>query len=600
MNWVSRAGRRGIAASGLRGTGSTLVLLIGGVALFPATAGCETPKPEVEPRVFSVYPLGDRPGAVYEAVVLGVTLRETQAIWFESDLVHARVDRAERDSDSDPKASTPTDRVKIRVSIDAHAKPGSYPFRVVTARGVSNAISLRITKEPAMIEHDSGNSDPERAPRLSGFPVVVNGRVAQRGEVDYYCFDARPGEEFSFEAISGFSAFDPSIAILEPSGSWFDSHRLNRIAFNDEPLYHPDFSTDAKLVHRFDRGGRFLLAVAAFQGEGSPNDVYQVRVTKDRESPTSLRPRDKPGWQEHSFARALAADRLDLLRRRGAAAADATQAFETFGAVSEPAQSPPVMKIPGIVEGLISKPGEVQTIALQVKGPQDLVLEMETPDTTLPLFNPVVRVLDSSGAEVVTNVYTQLNNCGGYMMKAIEPKVIASFRADGEYRLQMHDITTDKAGERFRYRLLIRSKIPHLGKVAVEQERINIAPGTAKELIVNIEREEDYAGLVAFGVEGLPPGVQAVTGSEPDEEKPPAMNAGKVERYFPKTQKAVLLITATPEAPLTPMPRMARVVVRPVVDGKPGQAVATEPLPVMVVRNTSDGGANVPSASGTR
>ena len=57
------------------------------------------------------------------------------------------------------------------------------------------------------------------------------------------------------------------ITILEPSGSWFDPHRLNRIAFNNEPLNFPDFSTDAKLVHHFERGGAYLVSVAAFEGQ---------------------------------------------------------------------------------------------------------------------------------------------------------------------------------------------------------------------------------------------------------------------------------------------------------------------------------------------
>ena len=37
--------------------------------------------------------------------------------------------------------------------------------------------------------------------------------------------------------------------------------------------------------------------------------------------------------------------------------------------------------------------------------------------------------VDATGREVVTNVYSQLNNCGGYMMKTIQPKLVVSLRA---------------------------------------------------------------------------------------------------------------------------------------------------------------------------
>ena len=54
--------------------------------------------------------------------------------------IHARIDATGADPESDPHASTPTDLVTIQVTIDADAKPGTYPFRVVTKQGVSNAI----------------------------------------------------------------------------------------------------------------------------------------------------------------------------------------------------------------------------------------------------------------------------------------------------------------------------------------------------------------------------------------------------------------------------------------------------------------------------
>ena len=336
--------------------------------------------------------------------------------------------------------------------------------------------------------------------------MVVNGRIAKKGEVDYYRFDAHAGETLSFEAFSGFSAFDPSITILEPSGSWFDPHRLNRVAFNDEPLYFPDFSTDAKLVHRFERGGSYLVSVAAFEGQGASNDVYQLRISAGAGTTPSLRTLPKPGWQEHTFTRRVSADWLKQLRERGALAPSADN-LETFHAVEGTVKPLPAMKVPGIVEGVISRPGETQRIAFHIKDAQDLVLEVETADATIPLFNPVVRVLDATGREVVTNVYSQLNNCGGYMMKTIQPKTLVSLQATSDYSLEIHDVTAGAAGTNFAYRVLIRPQIPHIGKVEVEQERINLAPGGAKQISVAIEREENYSGLVALTVEGLPPGV---------------------------------------------------------------------------------------------
>jgi hypothetical protein len=171
------------------------------------------------------------------------------------------------------------------------------------------------------------------------------------------------------------------------------------------------------------------------------------------------------------------------------------------------------------------------------------------------------------------------------MMKTAQPKTVASFQGDHEYTLEVHDIITDSAGPDFAYRVLIRSLAPHLGKITLEEERVNLKPGSV---------EENYYGLVALTVEGLPSGVQALVGAEPEEQKPPLMNGGKVDRYFPQKQKSVLLLTAAPDAPLTSMPQMARVLVHPIVEGKVAAPMASEIVPVMVIASTSDAPAGKP------
>ena len=84
------------------------------------------------------------------------------------------------------------------------------------------------------------------------------------------------------------------------------------------------------------------------------------------------------------------------------------------------------MSAPGIIQGTIRKPAEVHRIKLRVDKPQDLAFEIETPLATMPRFNPIMRILEPSGAEVVTDVHTKLNNNGLYMMKMIQAKTTVS------------------------------------------------------------------------------------------------------------------------------------------------------------------------------
>ena len=85
-----------------------------------------------------------------------------------------------------------------------------------TRNGVENQTALRASVNAAVRANVSIYS--VSAVGLEAFPLVMNGRIAKKGEVDYYRFDAHAGETLSFEAFSGFSAFDPSITIPDHNG----------------------------------------------------------------------------------------------------------------------------------------------------------------------------------------------------------------------------------------------------------------------------------------------------------------------------------------------------------------------------------------------
>ena len=135
---------------------------------------------------------------------------------------------------------------------------------------------------------------------------------------------------------------------------------------------------------------------------------------------------------------------------------------------------------------------------------------------------------------------------------------VVSLRAQGDYSLEIHDVTADIAGGELRLpRAPDPAPIPHLGKVEVEQERINLAPGAAKQISVANRARRKLRGLGCPDRGRIASRCAGVAGSEAEEDKPPLMNGGKVERYFPKKQKSVLLLMAAPDAPLSSMPQVA-------------------------------------------
>jgi hypothetical protein len=58
----------------------------------------------------------------------------------------------------------------------------------------------------------------------------------------------------------------------------------------------------------------------------------------------------------------------------------------------------------------IGQPGDTDAIRVKIERAQDIAFEVETPEATMPRFNPVVRLLEPGGREIATDVYTNLNN----------------------------------------------------------------------------------------------------------------------------------------------------------------------------------------------
>ncbi len=541
-----------------------------------------------EPKAVSVHPFTGRPGSSFTATVRGNALGKTRAIFLEDAPFAAVIEgmEAEPPGESPGRNKTPFDLVRLRVEVAPDAKPGRYPFRLVTEDGVSNALTLHVVEQAIRAEPPGAHETPDEAVAVSELPVTFNGRIARRGETDTFVFDAKAGQTLTFEAISGLpsiaapgsnaNGFDPSLSVYEASGSWFDPKRLKRIASNDEPLWVIGQITDAYLVYKFERAGRYYLRLAAFSGQGGPDYGYQLKILPGEVPQDSARA--IKSWDERGFSRRLSASRLNELAARGDGKQD-RPSIETYRAAADPVS----FKLPGTVEGALLQPGEAHRARFHIEGPQDIAIEIETPAATVPVFNPIVRLLDGAGNEVVTNIFAGRGACTGAMYKSISAKTVVPLRDAGDYTIEVRDTTADLAEPGFRYRVQIRPQVPHIGQVRIDDDHINLPAGDAKTVRVNFEREEDYRGAIAVTVEGLPPGVEALAGADFDPDKDPPLSPGKRERYTGRSERTVVVFSATSDAPVTALPQVAKILVRPVVNGKPGAIVTTKRIPIMVV-----------------
>jgi hypothetical protein len=563
-----------------------VVLLAGSALIRPgvATAARRSSGSATDPAAKSVFPFTGQIGATFVATVRGTNLAQTTAICVEGGAFTASVEQTPPAAPAKAGGEkTPVESVHIKIQIHADAKPGRYPFRLMTARGVSNALSIFVVKDPVTAEPDGAHETPETAVSISSLPVIVSGQIAQRGETDYYAFDAAAGQTLTFQAITGLpvtgapgantAGFDPAISLYEPSGSWFDAKRVNRIAFNDEPLWVIGKPTGAYLVHTFTNKGRYLLRVEAFSGQGGPDYGYQIKITPGA-IPQDEEPADT-SWRERDFRRHLSANRLNELEAR-AGKPENQKSIESYGMSS-------TVKLPATLEGSLTQPGEAQRTKFHLDGPQDIAFEVETPADTMPVFNPIVRLLDAHGQEVATNIFATHDRCTNEMAKSIQAKTIVPLRDAGDYTVEVRDTTSDHVSPGFRYRVQVRPQVPHVGQVTFSDDHVNLSPGLVKTVRVMFDREEGYVGSIAVTAESLPSGVQVLGGADFEPDVDPPNFKSKLERYTPRTERAVVVFAAAPDAAVTAMPKVVQLVVRPVMDGKLGAIIGSKEIPITVL-----------------
>jgi hypothetical protein len=584
-----------------------------------------SPGEKADPTLKSISPLGGRQDSRFDAVVRGQDLQGAQVVWFDCPQLKAQV-RSIREIEPEPdterpyvspgkkEEKKPFQEVRLRVEIDPAAHLGAHALHLVTPRGVSDARWLLVDSEPVIPETEEPHETPTQAQSLD-FPVVVNGKLASSGELDYYSFQVEAGQELQLEVRANWfpqgpaaDLVDPELVLYETGGSWFDPDRGRRLEVRD--LWRPPlgdfFSKGHQMVtaHRLPRvrrvfaeAGRYVAQVGTLDGSGGPDYSYQLRILPldsstnqqpERWGPlVSVHATGLDTWERHDFTAEMGANRLDRLQARTGSSETSLPALSVLPEREPndaPEQAHPI-PVPTLLQGAVDSALDVDWFQIRVKEGEKLAFEIETPDASPPVFNPKIRVMEANGErELVTNIYRWIAGDGDDWIKRIEPKTIYSFGGDEEYLVQVRDLTARNGSSSFRYRILIRPQIPHMGKIDVMESRINLARGEAAKLTVITEQEEGYSGDISLEVENLPPGVRVSTATQVEEETPPPLNDGAKELYLPKSQKAIILLAASADAPLTRLPQVLRVMARPVVEGKIGTPALVREVPLMVLK----------------
>ena len=624
-----------------------------------------------EPKVLSIYPMGGRLSSVVQAEVRGNDLVGAYAVWFEcvdlqgeiAQVVEVHEEVVEGLVERDPQAKQADavgHRARVQIQIGRDAKIGLHVMRLVTVLGMSNALLFQVVGEAVTAENDSVEH------QKVGTPIVINGRTEANGDLDFYAFEASKEQQLHFQLFTSFPIYIPYSAEAElnlyvQTGSWFDPDRLLRLpwhspALSIEPVHRKrkqGWTYQLRLyplpTHRFREDGTYLVSVGSFLGEGNADFVYQLRISPEAPDASTLLGQDAHSdpadWMERdsgslgyagSFPRPLEVSRPEELLRRSVPPEPATEPVgdESLGDQDGMEQDPvidfsrPLARfaesepndVDGnqvspytIVEGTIDPPGDVDTFRFQVSKGQGIAFEVETPRSAPPLFNPWLQVVGPDGRDVFDNIHMEYGGDGDDVHKTTERKTVFTFQEAGSYELRVRDLTSRRGGADLAYRVLIRPRIPHLGRLEVylgvkgrrlapTTDHVNLAPGRAKTVTIICELEEGFEGNVAVSAANLPEGVSLVSATPADYTDgllkgayytPMGLESGQIgdwSRYRAVRRAVSLALVTAEDARPMKLPQLIEFTARPVLEGRAGEPVAAGKVPLMVLASDGGGG----------
>lgn len=445
---------------------------------------------------------------------------------------------------------TPTStRAELDVSVAADAPVGVCGVRLATVDGLGNACLLLIDDLPV---RPALPSPPKGAGNIK-LPVALWDRFREAA-VDRFTIDVSAGQRVSFEAVGNRLGkdVDPLVTIRDARG------RIVVERDNDPGLYF-----DCRFEHTFAEAGTYTVEMRDARYHGSEHGFYVLRMGRFPAArvavPMVVRPGQRvelrlPELLAFDVPRGAAGLFFGALKRPGddgsawlplnASDADVTVHRPSSNTIDDGTPA----KVPGMLCGVLQKPGERHFFRLELTKGQKIQVRAEARAFNSPA-DLELTMTDAKGKElrrVTENVQRE--------------EVVLDFNAGspGVYGLTVRDVNRD-GGPAFAYQLDVRSPgaaVPGLIQLQADVEGLTLPRGDYQPVPLTVTRS-DYAGKIALTLVGAPPGVTLT---------PNEIDAG--------VNAIVCKLVAAADAPVG----VSTLQILAQADGRPPVIVATRPL----------------------
>lgn len=394
---------------------------------------------------------------------------------------------------------------------------GVYAIRVETPEGISNVQLFTIGAFPEMAEEESEpgqlpnrNDVMETAQTLPAANITVNGTL-RGAERDLFRVQAKAGERrvFEVEARRCGSAIDPVIRVTDGQG------RL--LARSEDAAL---VGLDARLEVTFPASGYYYVEVHDARFSTQTANFYRLKAGQFS-YPTELFPLGGRRGTKTTFTVSGTSVVVDLGRTAFVNIPEAVTLPLPVAVGDEPElqEVAGILTLPSVMNGRLTKPGEVDSYKLGVEPGQVLMFEIQARELGTSRLAGVITVRDAKGKRLASagdaSVLLGVNTVQFESRTAGDPYLRFMVPADlREVMVSVEDLA-ERGGPGFGYRLLTRAA-PNEYEVTVNVPYVNIPAGGTVAVPVNVERR-GYNGPVQVTMPGLPKGLRAEGGWIPEE-----------------------------------------------------------------------------------
>lgn len=402
---------------------------------------------------------------------------------------------------------------KLTVRVGADAPPGIRWIRLFDEQGTTKPLPFEISTTAGLVETEP-NDGPDGFQIVGSLPVVIDGRLRKRGDVDGFAVTLEAGQTL-VASLKGHRLGSPMDAVLQVV-----SARGFVLRQTDD-----DVGFDPQIAFEAPEAGTYLVRCFAFPAEpdssirfaGGDEFVYRLTLTTgpflDHVLPLAVPADDADavveafGWnlsEELRWLQVEPTSRPDVVRAWHPLMAGGAElramgrpvVVETAGG-DNGQDVPRVLTSPITVSGQIEPAGDEDVFAFTAT--KDQVLEFRVVARELAsMLDPVVEVRSAAG-----DVLAEEDDSG----ESRDARVTFTAPADGEYRVSVRDLV-GAGGLRYFYRLDVAAPQADFG-VTLAEDRVVVTPGKPATLKVTVSRRQGFDEPVEVHVVGLPERVEA-------------------------------------------------------------------------------------------